>query len=108
MPDINQRNADWYIDKLVQYLVFLSGISAIVLIIGIFVFVTIEGFGFLLEDFSFREFFLSPWWEPTDEDEPTYGILALMAGTARFPSRSAARFTWPNLPPARRANFSRC
>jgi hypothetical protein len=75
LPDINQRNADWYIDKLVQYLVFLSGISAIVLIVGIFVFVTIEGLGFLFEDFSFREFFLSPWWEPTDEDEPTYGIL---------------------------------
>ncbi len=82
MPDINQRNLDWYIDKFIQYFVFLSGISAIILIIGIFVFVTIEGFGFLLDDFSFREFFLSPWWEPTDEDEPTYGILALMAGTA--------------------------
>ena len=82
MPDINQRNFDWYVDKFVQYFVFLSGISAIVLIIGIFVFVTIEGFGFLLDDFSFREFFLSQWWEPTDEDEPTYGILALMAGTA--------------------------
>ena len=82
MPDINQRNFDWYVDKFVQYFVFLSGISAIILIIGIFVFVTIEGFGFLLDDFSFREFFLSQWWEPTDEDEPTYGILALMAGTA--------------------------
>ena len=82
MPDINQRNFDWYVDKFVQYFVFLSGISAIVLIIGIFVFVTIEGFGFLFEDFSFSEFFLSQWWEPTDEDEPTYGILALMAGTA--------------------------
>ncbi len=82
MLDINQRNLDWYIDKFIQYFVFLSGISAIVLIIGIFVFVTIEGFGFLLDDFSFREFFLSQWWEPTDEDEPTYGILALMAGTA--------------------------
>ena len=70
LPDINQRNADWYIDKVVQYLVFLSGISAIILIIGIFVFVTIEGLGFLFEDFSFREFFLSPWWEPTDDDEP--------------------------------------
>ncbi len=82
MPDINQRNLDWYIDRFIQYFVFLSGISAIILIIGIFVFVTIEGFGFLLDDFSFREFFLSQWWEPTDEDEPTYGILALMAGTA--------------------------
>ena len=46
LPDINQRNADWYIDKIVQHLVFLSGISAIILIVGIFIFVTIEGLGF--------------------------------------------------------------
>jgi len=78
----DQRNKDWYIDKAVQALVFLGGISAIIFIIGIFVFVTMQGFGFLLEDFSFSEFFFSQWWEPTDEDEPTYGILALMAGTA--------------------------
>jgi len=78
----DQRNSDWYIDKVVQALVFLGGISAIVFIVGIFVFVTLQGFGFLLEEFSFSEFFLSQWWEPTDDDEPTYGILALVAGTA--------------------------
>ncbi len=81
IPDINRRNLDWYLDKLIQYLVFISGISAIVLIIGIFAFVTFEGFGFMLQDFSLKEFLLSPWWEPTDDDEPTYGILALIAGT---------------------------
>jgi phosphate transport system permease protein len=114
LPDINQRNADWYIDKLVQYLVFLSGISAILLIVGIFVFVTIEGFGFILEDFSFREFFLSQWWEPTDDDEPTYGILALIAGTASvtglamliaIPFSLAAPFTSPSSLPVRSVNF---
>lgn len=77
----DQRNRDWYVDKGIQVLVFLGGISAILFIIGIFVFVTLQGFGFLINDFSFSEFFLSQWWEPTD-DEPTYGILALMAGTA--------------------------
>lgn len=82
LPDIEQRDMAWYVDKLVQFVVFISGISAIVLIIGIFTFVTIEGFGFLTEDFSFEEFFMSQWWEPTDDDEPTYGILALIAGTA--------------------------
>jgi phosphate transport system permease protein len=78
----DRRDTDWYIDKFVQLLVFTGGISAIIFIIGIFVFITYHGFGFLLEEFSFREFFLSSWWEPTDEDEPTFGILALMAGTA--------------------------
>ncbi len=78
----DQRNRDWYIDKGVQFLVFLGGVSAIIFVISIFVFITIEGFGFLTNDFDFAEFFLSPWWEPTDDDEPTYGILALIAGTA--------------------------
>ncbi|MCP4223331.1 MAG: ABC transporter permease subunit, partial [Actinomycetia bacterium] len=76
------RSRDWYIDKLVQGLVFVGGISAILFIIGIFAFVTIEGFGFVAARFDFMEFFTSPWWEPTDDDEPTYGILALIAGTA--------------------------
>ncbi len=80
--EFDQRNLDWYIDKLVQGLVFIGGISAIIFIIGIFVFITVEGFGFIAGRFDFMEFFTSPWWEPTDEDEPTYGILALIAGTA--------------------------
>ncbi|MCM8856535.1 MAG: phosphate ABC transporter permease subunit PstC [Candidatus Thiodiazotropha sp.] len=80
--DFDSRNMDWYIDKFVQFIVFVAGISAIIFIIGIFIFITMEGFGFLLEDFSFREFFFSPFWEPSDEDAPEYGILALVAGTA--------------------------
>ncbi len=80
--EIDRRNTDWYIDKLVQILVFLGGISAIIFIIGIFVFVTREGFGFLLDTFDFAEFFGSPRWKPTSEYRPTYGILALIAGTA--------------------------
>lgn len=78
----DRRNLDWYIDKMVQGLVFVGGISAIIFIIGIFAFITLEGFGFIVDRFDFMEFFTSPWWEPTDDDEPTYGILALIAGTA--------------------------
>jgi phosphate transport system permease protein len=79
---LDQLNKDWYIDKAVQVLVFIGGISAIVFIIGIFVFITKEGFGFLVGDFKFTEFFFSPNWRPTSEANPTYGILALVAGTA--------------------------
>ena len=78
----DKRNADWYFDKLVEFIVFISGISAIVFVISIFVFVTMEGMGFLFESFSFSEFFGSEYWEPSDEDDPEYGILALIAGTA--------------------------
>ena len=81
-PDFDRLNRDWYIDKAVQLLVFLGGISAIVFIVGIFVFITKEGFGFLIGDFDFREFFFSPNWRPTSETRETFGILALIAGTA--------------------------
>ena len=78
----DRPNLDWYIDKAVQALVFLGGVSAIIFILGIFVFITREGFGFILEQFDFREFFGSPRWRPTSEWKTTYGILALIAGTA--------------------------
>ncbi len=78
----DQRNLDWYIDKGVQLLVFIGGISAVIFIIGIFLFITKEGIGFLINTLDLREFFGSPYWEPSDEDAPEYGILALMAGTA--------------------------
>ena len=80
--DFDRRNLDWYIDKVIQVLVFIGGISAIIFIIGIFVFITKEGFSFILNTMDVGEFFLSPYWEPTDEDAPEYGILALVAGTA--------------------------
>ncbi len=80
--DFDRRNSDWYIDRAVQTLVFIGGISAIIFIIGIFVFITKEGFGFLAGDFAAGEFFGSINWRPTSEVKPTYGILALIAGTA--------------------------
>ncbi len=80
--EFDRRNADWYIDKVVQALVFIGGISAIVFIIGIFIFITKEGFGFVLDRFDFKEFFTSPYWYPAEEEDPEYGILALIAGTA--------------------------
>ena len=81
-PDIDRRNLDWYIDKFVQMLVFIGGISAIVFIIFIFIFITKEGFAFVVGPMDFTEFFTSQYWEPSDEDAPEYGILALIAGTA--------------------------
>jgi phosphate transport system permease protein len=80
--DFDRRNIAWYIDKLVQLLVFIGGISAIVFVIGIFIFIAKEGLGFILGRFDFTEFFTSPYWYPADEDDPEYGILALIAGTA--------------------------
>jgi phosphate transport system permease protein len=80
--EFDRRNTDWYIDKGVQLLVFIGGISAIIFIIGIFVFITKEGIGFILDRFDFTEFFTSPYWYPAEDEDPEYGILALIAGTA--------------------------
>ena len=80
--DVDRRDRHWYIDKIVAALVFVGGISAIVFIIGIFVFITREGFEFLTGRFEFTEFFGSTAWRPTSDTHPTYGALALIAGTA--------------------------
>jgi len=80
--DIDRRDVAWYVDRVVQVLVFVGGISAIIFVIGIFVFVTKEGLGFLIGPFEFGEFFGSTRWKPTSEWKTTYGILALVAGTA--------------------------
>ena len=68
-------------DKAVSVLVFLGGISAILFIVGIFIFITREGMGFVLGSMDFREFFFTTAWRPTSKT-PAYGILALIAGTA--------------------------
>lgn len=78
----DRRNRAWWIDRTVQVLVFVGGISAILFILGIFVFITSRGLDFITETMDLGEFFGSPNWRPTSDRKPTYGILALMAGTA--------------------------
>jgi phosphate transport system permease protein len=80
--DLHRRDLAWYQDKAVAAFVFVGGISAIIFILGIFVFITKEGFGFTLSTMDFKEFFGSPAWRPTFERNPTYGALALIVGTA--------------------------
>lgn len=81
-PTSDRRTLEWYVDKFMQVVVFTGGISAIIFIIGIFVFITAEGMDYLLGRFDFMEFFTTEYWFPSDEDDPEYGILALIAGTA--------------------------
>jgi phosphate transport system permease protein len=61
--------------------VFLGGISAIIFVLGIFVFITREGLPFILDKLDVREFLTSPNWRPTSRNNPTYGALALILGT---------------------------
>ena len=80
--DLDHRGRDWYVDKAVTFLVFVGGISAIILIIGIFVFITKEGVGFIAGPLNVREFLGSVTWRPTSSQNPRYGVLGLIAGTA--------------------------
>ena len=80
--DLDHRGRDWYVDKAVTFLVFVGGISAIIFIIGIFVFITKEGAGFIVGPLNVREFFASLTWRPTSSQNPSYGVLGLIAGTA--------------------------
>ena len=82
LDQIDRRNAAWFVDRSVQAVVWLGGVSAIVFIVGIFVFITKEGFDFLVSRFDLAEFFASTRWTPTSERNPTYGALALIVGTA--------------------------
>ncbi len=79
---IDRRDLAWYVDKLAQVLIFAGGISGIVLVLGIFVFIGREGIPFIVNALDFGEFFGSIKWRPTSDNNPTYGILALIAGTA--------------------------
>jgi len=80
--EADRRNLAWYVDKLVQILVFLGGVSGIVFVISIFVFIAYEGAGFIVHTMNVKEFFTSPRWAPTSSSNPTYGALALIVGTA--------------------------
>jgi phosphate transport system permease protein len=79
--DLDRRGFAWWTDQVARVLIFVGGISAIVCVVSIFVFVAGEGLTFALEDLSWSEFFTSAAWRPTSET-PTYGSLALIAGTA--------------------------
>ena len=78
---MDRRDMAWHVDRAARILIFAGGISAIVFIIGIFVFVTKEGLGFVFGSLDVGEFFTSIAWRPTSNN-PTYGALALMVGTA--------------------------
>ena len=80
--DVDRMDAAWWIDQLARVVVFVGGISAIVLIIAIFVFIASQGLGFALSELDWIEFLSSMRWRPTSENNPTYGALALIAGTA--------------------------
>jgi phosphate transport system permease protein len=86
VPDSRQRShrALWSIaaEKLFELVIYLSGVSAIIFVLAIFVFVFREAAPVLGSPrFSLLEFFTSTEWYPTSQSHVRYGTLALIAGT---------------------------
>jgi phosphate transport system permease protein len=77
-----RRRWESAVERGIEALIRLSGISAILFVFGIFFFVFREGAGFLFGGFKPLEFFTSIEWYPTSESHVRYGVLALIAGTA--------------------------
>ena len=66
-----------------EWLIRLSGVSAILFVLAIFFFVFREAAPVLLsKNFRLAEFLFSPAWYPTSVSHVRYGILALVVGTA--------------------------
>jgi len=68
------------LERAIEALIFFCGISAILFVFSIFLFVFIEGAPFLFTRFNFAEFFFSTRWVP-EGARPTFGVLALLAGS---------------------------
>ncbi|MEY4829836.1 MAG: hypothetical protein RLZZ562_1632 [Planctomycetota bacterium] len=78
--EFDRRDRSWWTDLFAKALVFGGGVSAIVFIVGILVFIATQGLEFAANRLSWTEFFTSIAWRPNSQ-KPEYGALALIAGT---------------------------
>ncbi len=70
------------IERVIESLIWLCGVSAIIFVFAIFFFVFREGAGLLFSGrFNFWQFLTSMEWYPTSPRLVRYGTLALIAGT---------------------------
>jgi phosphate transport system permease protein len=69
-------------ERAMELLILLCGVSAILFVVGIFGTLLSQSWGFLTHRLDFGEFFTSIEWRPTSPTGPTYGVLALISGTA--------------------------
>lgn len=68
-------------EKIVEGIIKAAGLSSIIFILAILIFILKEAFPFLITKFSFTEFFFSTEWNPASVVQIKYGTLALFVGT---------------------------
>lgn len=80
-PKLPHRSARPVSERIVEGLIKAGGMSGIVFIAGILLFIVKESWGFLVGRLNVVEFFTSGNWAPASVHNIQYGTLALMAGT---------------------------
>ena len=69
-------------EALIDWIIRICGISAVVFLFAIFLFVFWQGKGLIFSgDFDFWKFLTTKEWYPASENNPRYGVYALIAGT---------------------------
>lgn len=79
--NLDRRDAAWWADHLARWVVSAGGLSAILFIGAIFVFIGSQGFEFAWHRLSWSELLFGARWEPT-ASPPSYGAWPLLMGTA--------------------------
>jgi len=77
---LDHRNSTWWFDFAARATVFVGGMSAILFIAAIFIFIASQGLGYAISHLDWITFLTGSRWQPTVEP-PTYGALPLIAGT---------------------------
>jgi phosphate transport system permease protein len=78
---IDRRDASWWQDAAARVLVSIGGVSAILFLVAIIVFIASQGMEFAWNRLSIGELLAGSRWEPTSKP-PRYGAWPLIAGTA--------------------------
>ena len=78
---LDRRDRAWQLDFVARVIVLIGGVSAILFIAAIFLFIGTQGLDFMWNRMSVSELLLGDRWEPTVEP-PEYGALPLIMGTA--------------------------
>ncbi len=80
---LDRRDRAYWVDRAARLVVTGGGVSAILFIAGIFLFIGSQGMEFAWNRLSITELLFGDRWEPT-ADPPRYGAWPLIAGTARI------------------------
>ena len=70
------------VEGLIEWIIRICGISAVVFVFAIFLFVFWQGKGLIFSgEFDFWKFLTTKEWYPASESNPRYGVYALITGT---------------------------